>query len=174
MNLARGGRRRSSGESSVYTLQLSSAGNGTSSIWLNLECRANESLPDTMWLITIILGGAPQKFEIRNSKSERNIAYRKITFLLRRDLFQKRIFRDSSEPTRNTGKGPKSQATRRGISCCWVMARCGKLSTLNFQLSTCRHTCIFPVSNSTTSCQFTMPWQRLSFMQARLSNGDWL
>ena len=52
--------------------------------------------------------------------------------------------------------------------------RCGKLSTLNSQLSTCRHTCIFPGSNSTMSCRFTMRLRRHSFMPARLSNGDWL
>src|SRR6266481_6352174 len=64
MNLAPGGRKSSSGESLTCTLPHSSAGSVTSSISLNSACRANESLPDTMWSITIILGGAPQKFEI--------------------------------------------------------------------------------------------------------------
>ena len=71
MNLAPGGRKPSSGESSVCTLPHSSAASVTSSISLNLGCRANGSLPDTMWSITIILGGAPRKFEIPNSKFRR-------------------------------------------------------------------------------------------------------
>ena len=70
MNLAPGGRKPSNGESSVCTLPHSSAASVTSSISLNLGCRANGSLPDTMWSITIILGGAPRKFEIPNSKFE--------------------------------------------------------------------------------------------------------
>src|SRR5512132_724252 len=68
MNLVPGGRKPSNGESSVCTLPHSSAGSVTSSISLNLECRANGSLPDTMWSITIILGGAPRKFELRNRR----------------------------------------------------------------------------------------------------------
>ncbi len=61
MNLAPGGRKPSSGESSVCTLPHSSAASVTSSISLNLECRANGSLPDTMWSITTISRGARRK-----------------------------------------------------------------------------------------------------------------
>ena len=74
MNLAPGGRKPSSGESPVCTLPHSSAGSVTSSISLNLGCRGNGSLPDTMWSITIISVGARQKSrksEIR--RSDRNM-----------------------------------------------------------------------------------------------------
>jgi len=54
MNIAPRGRKPSSGESPVCTLLHSSAGSVTSSISLNLGCRGNGSLRDTMWSITNI------------------------------------------------------------------------------------------------------------------------
>ena len=65
MNLAPGGRKPSSGESSVCILPHSSAGSVTSSISLNLGCRANESLPDTMWSITTISAKRRKRSEVR-------------------------------------------------------------------------------------------------------------
>ena len=143
MNLAPGGRKPSSGESSVCTLPHSSAGSVTSSIWLNLGCRGNGSLPDTMWSITTISRGATRKFEIQRFEVQKEIcACRRITFLPQRVSSRRRISQRSSKLTRNidgdrTSKsevGNRSE-TCRGISWSWVMARCGKLSisTLNSQ-----------------------------------------
>ena len=73
MNLALGGRKPSSGESPVCILPHSSAGSVTSSIWLNLGCRANESLPDTMWSITTISAKRRKRSEVRGSESQTEI-----------------------------------------------------------------------------------------------------
>ena len=103
MKLARGGRKRSSGESSVCTLPLSLEDGVTSSIWLNSECRAKQSLSDTTWSIRTILAGAPPKSEIPafaqatagklHPKFEMSSACRKTTFLPLRVSSKRRIFR---------------------------------------------------------------------------------
>src|SRR5262245_32683656 len=112
MNLVRGGRKRSRGGSWVFTLLRSSAGSVTSSIWLNSECRANESLPDTMWLITITLSGAVQKFEIRNSRFEISTACRRTTFLPQRVSSRRRISLRLSKPTQSiVGSSAFARAT---------------------------------------------------------------
>src|SRR6266480_563793 len=70
MNLAPGGRKPSNGESPVCTLPHSSAASVTSSIWWNLECRANGSLPDTMWSITTISAKKGKRSDVRGWRSD--------------------------------------------------------------------------------------------------------
>ena len=57
---------------------------------------------------------------------------------------------------------------------CWAMGRCGELSTLNSQLSTCTTTCTFLVSSRIMSCRFTTHWPRPSSIPVPVSNGAWL
>ena len=85
-----GGRKPSSGESPVCTLPHSSAASVTSSIWWNLECRANGSLRDTMWSITTICA-ATRKVEISGRRSDRNMRLPENYFLPQRVSSRRRI-----------------------------------------------------------------------------------
>ena len=109
MNLAAGGRKASSGESSVCTLPHSSAASVTSSISLNLGCRGNESLPDTMWSITTISAKRRKRSEVRGRRSDRNTRFLRITFSPQRDSSRRRIFQGSSKLTPNIGGDRKSE-----------------------------------------------------------------
>src|SRR5262245_13570258 len=137
MNLALGGRKPSSGESSVCTLLDSSAASIMSSIWLNLECRENESLPDMMQSITIIFVGALQRFEIQNWKFEMKAACRRTTFWPRRGSLRKRISRAFSAPTQSTDRNRKpdigtqiSDKLLNGTWSCLVMGHSNPISVL--------------------------------------------
>src|SRR5215467_9917904 len=106
MNLARAGRKPSSGGSLVFTLLHSSAVSVTLNIWLNLGSHTNESLPGTTLSIMTIFGGAPQKFETPafakatagkvHSKFGRRMACPRTTSLLQRGLLKRKTFCASS------------------------------------------------------------------------------
>src|SRR5947207_2732227 len=55
-------------------------------------------------------------------------------------------------------------ANLAGTSSSWVMARCGKLSTLNFQLSTLISKCICQAPSSTSNCRVITHWRRQTYM----------
>ena len=191
MNLAAGGRKASSAESSVCTLPHSSAASVTSSIWLNLACRGNESLPDTMWLIMTISRGAPQKFEnseIRNSKKvcpagellsclsaiRREEEPSKVNPSLRR--ISTAIIRLRQGYGGQGNREVRHQSSAFAVGSRAVLGDGPLRETLNSQLSTLNlnSTCICQASSRTTNCRFTTHWRMHSCMPARLSNGGWL
>ena len=152
MNLAPGGRKPSSGESSVCTLPHSSAASVTSSIWLNLGCRGNESLPDTMWSITTIFAGATAK-KFENSPKARQEVRKK--YALAGELLSclSAVHREeeSSDAHRSLrristtivrlrqgygGQGNRRRTVHVGSRALRRWPAAGRLSTLNSQLST--------------------------------------
>src|SRR5262249_41789184 len=81
-------------------------------------CRANESLPDTMWSIMSISAKRRTRSEVTDRRSDRNILCRRTTFLLQRDSLRRKICRDLSELTPNTDRDhpPPRRLRRTGKS----------------------------------------------------------